>query len=167
MKIPLAFPAVAFGFRAYERMLKAVGRVAPRAPSWTSLMARPKRRFPRAIGENLFLLQSLIRLTRSETASVPPSKSCPTRLPHNVPPRVACHINDPKGVAELSPGLADSERPTLGKKPLNLSISRAARRAQRVSRDKSINPRVALILIQNSISRDDIAPTMSNHKGAP
>jgi hypothetical protein len=47
-------------------------------------------------------------------------------------PRAARHTDDPNGVAELSPGLPESARATLGTKPLNPSLSRVARRAERV-----------------------------------
>ena len=48
-------------------------------------------------------------------------------------PRGARLYDDTEGVAELSPGLPESARATLGFKPLHPSLSRAARRAKRVS----------------------------------
>ena len=53
--------------------------------------------------------------------------------------RVAPHSGDPKGVEDISPGLPDSERATPGANPFNPSISRAARRAKRVSPDPRPN----------------------------
>src|SRR3569833_585198 len=53
-------------------------------------------------------------------------------------PREARQTDNTNGVEELSPGLAESARPTLGAKPINPPLSRVGRRAQRVSRKPPI-----------------------------
>ncbi len=104
------------------------------------------------------------KLTRptSHLLSATCSKSFSINLPHNFPPRAARHKNNPEGVAELSPGLPESARATLGITSSIPSISRAARRAQRVSRDPQSTP---VPDRTHYISREEIARKLSNEKG--